>query len=53
MAFGRSKSETTSSSKPTGTLAKTMPSRLPAGDTRGNGHETTYQSSRGGWLKKK
>lgn len=51
MAFGRSKNET-SSSKPTGKLPKTMPSRLPAGDPRGNGHETTYQGSRGGWHKK-
>ncbi|WP_406420886.1 hypothetical protein [Streptomyces sp. NBC_00842] len=50
MAFGRSKNET-SSSEPTGTLPKTMPARLPAGDPRSTGHETTYQASRGGWFK--
>ncbi|MEU8704191.1 hypothetical protein [Streptomyces sp. NPDC048565] len=52
MAFGRKKNETPAVSKPAGTLRKTMPSRLPDGDPRGSGHETTYQASRGGWHKK-
>ena len=50
MAFGRTK-KTQPAAKPIGKLPKTMPARLPAGDPRGRGHETTYQSSRGGWLK--
>ncbi|MGW4028228.1 hypothetical protein ACWEFL_02730 [Streptomyces sp. NPDC004838] len=34
-------------------LPKTMPSRFTPGDPRAAGHQTTYQSSRGGWLRKK
>ncbi|MFD7861847.1 hypothetical protein [Streptomyces sp. NPDC059783] len=54
MAFGRKKNEPTTSASPstTGRLPATMPTRLPEGDNRGDGHETTYQSSRGGWLRK-
>ncbi|GGW41244.1 hypothetical protein [Streptomyces xantholiticus] len=49
MAFGRRKNET--SGTPTGKLPKTMPTRFQPDDARSAGHETTYQSSRGGWLK--
>jgi hypothetical protein len=41
----------TQTEKPERTLPKTMPSRFQPGDARADGHETTYQSSRGGWLK--
>ena len=30
---------------------KKLPKRLPEDDPRREGHETTYQSSRGGWFK--
>jgi hypothetical protein len=55
MAFGRRKNETSSetSSTPTGKLPKTMPARFADGDPRAAGHETTYQASRGGWLRRK
>ncbi|MFJ7067507.1 hypothetical protein [Streptomyces sp. NPDC101115] len=51
MAFGRRKSSETTSSAPSGQLPQTMPTRFPDGDPRAAGHETTYQSSRGGWLR--
>jgi hypothetical protein len=52
MAFGRRKSsETTTSSTSAGKLPKTMPTRFADGDPRAAGHETTYQASRGGWLR--
>ncbi|MEV0915436.1 hypothetical protein AB0I93_14345 [Streptomyces sp. NPDC049967] len=51
MAFGRKKNETPAP-VPVGKLPATMPARLPATDPRAKGHETTFQSSRGGWLKK-
>jgi hypothetical protein len=38
-------------SEPTKELPETMPTRFQAVDARATGHETTYQSSRGGWLK--
>lgn len=50
MAFGRRKSSETTSSASSGQLPQTMPTRFPDGDPRATGHETTYQSSRGGWL---
>ncbi|MFG3140774.1 hypothetical protein ACGFZA_31785 [Streptomyces sp. NPDC048211] len=56
MAFGRRKNETTETAttpKPLGKLRTSMPTRLPATDPRTAGHETTYQSSRGGWFKPK
>lgn len=40
------------SSTPTKKLPKTMPTRFADGDPRATGHATTYQSSRGGWLRK-
>jgi hypothetical protein len=43
-------SETTSAPKKA--LPKTMPTRFQTGDQRATGHETTYQSSRGGWLRR-
>jgi hypothetical protein len=47
------KSETTTTTTPATTrqLPATMPTRMPD-DPRGKGHETTFQSSRGGWFKK-
>ena len=51
MAFGRRKSSKPTSSAPASQLPKTMPTTLAPGDPRSAGHETTYQSSRGGWLK--
>jgi hypothetical protein len=52
MAFGRRKNDNTStSSTPAKQLPKTMPSRFADGDPRSTGHETTYQGSRGGWLR--
>jgi hypothetical protein len=41
----------TPSSEPTKKLPRTMPTWFQAGDARAEGHETTYQSSRGGWVK--
>lgn len=53
MAFGRRKNETPSSAQPAKKeLPKTMPTRFQTGDQRAAGHETTYQPSRGWWLKK-
>ncbi|MGC4946190.1 hypothetical protein ACLQ2N_08285 [Streptomyces sp. DT224] len=52
MAFGRRKTEQQQPATPAGTLPTTMPARLPADDPRTASHETTYQSSRGGWLKR-
>ncbi|MGO4630517.1 hypothetical protein AB4225_06170 [Streptomyces sp. 2RAF24] len=51
MAFGRRKNSETTSSAPSGQLPQTMPTRFTEGDARAAGHETTYQSSRGGWLR--
>ena len=39
--------------EPTKKLPATMPTRFQTGDQRAAGHETTYQASRGGWLKRK
>jgi hypothetical protein len=49
--FSRKSETTTEPSKPLGKLPASMPTRLP-NDPRGKGHETDYQASRGGWLKK-
>ncbi|MFE4647728.1 hypothetical protein [Streptomyces sp. NPDC056707] len=51
MAFGRRKSTETTSTEPKKELPKSMGTRLRADDSRGNGHETSYQASRGGWFK--
>ncbi|MFC8583307.1 hypothetical protein ACFUGD_01840 [Streptomyces sp. NPDC057217] len=50
MAFGRRKTNETTTSAPAKKLRKTMPARFEDGDPRAIGHETTHQASRGGWF---
>lgn len=51
--FSRKSETTTNTPAPARQLPASMPTRLPATDPRTKGHETTFQASRGGWLKKK
>jgi hypothetical protein len=51
MALFRRTPNSEPSSSSSKKLPKTMPSRFADGDPRAAGHETTYQGSRGGWLR--